>query len=513
MMTREQALERTFSDHPPVAANPDVFSGGGTVKDVAGANDLVSGMKYDGIRSAVMPDLRNGLQEFLRSVPGATKEAYDRLVGNHQGNFQEVPGYGWIDDRELGGLNRPNPLISALEGNPFARKAMGVMDATNSGVKTLMTYARPAYLLPNALGQFGLNLIHTGFLAPYHLARAYSVWRALDKTDRETLLAHMGESKYSALAYERGGRGIVGKAQSANQALAHFYGYAIDRNSRAAAFLHEAARAGFSTPEDVRSLITDSRFEPDLRSITSRANEEVMNYERLGPGEKSIMRRLILFYPFTKASTRYLNLMMKQHPTAFGAMSPLGQEAEAEQRKSFPQGLPFWAENLIPMPGGFHPFGVNVPFFSSPGKLSVINPSSVTPIQPPADLASMLMNLHGHPSAITDLFGLLSPTDRAAVSLLTGGKVASTMHPAGESVGTTATNEVLGSIPIETLISQLLGHTATGAPIAQSYFPDPRASRAILNYLVTGSTQPRIVNPSKFGKAAQREEQPTGYLG
>jgi len=509
MMNREQALERGLS--APVEVNPDVFAGGGTVSDPAGANALLSGMKYDGVRSAFFPDLRAGFDNFVRHVPEATKDVFDKLMGNQQGKFKEVPGYGWIDDRELGGLNKPNPLMSAFEGNPGVRRVFSTVDAINAGVKTMMTYLRPAYLIPNAIGQVALNLIHTGFLAPYHLARAYNIWRKLPEGTRDTILSHMGESKYTALAFEEGGLGH--RIKSTNQALAQFYAKMIDKNSRSAAFVHEAAREGFTTPEDVQALIHDTKFQENLRGISSRANEEVLNYERLGPGEKSIMRRLILFYPFTKASTRYLNLMVKQHPVAFGAASPLGTEAKKEQEEFFPRGLPFWAENMIPMPGGFHPFGLNLPFLSAPGKLTVMNPASISPIQEPADIASMLMNLHGPPAALTDLFSLLAPTDRALVSAFTGGKVASTMHPAGQSVGTTAMNEIVGSIPFLSMLAQLQGQTATGAPIGQSYFPDPRISRALGNYFLLGGAYPRVANPYKFGRAAQRQEQPTGFIG
>ena len=69
------------------------------------------------------------------------------------------------------------------------------------------------------------------------------------------------------------------------------------------AFLYEARRAGFRDWQAIEKLLTDKGHEAELARVTERANREIIDYSRLGPHEREIIRRVIFFYPWVKGST------------------------------------------------------------------------------------------------------------------------------------------------------------------------------------------------------------------
>jgi hypothetical protein len=89
----------------------------------------------------------------------------------------------------------------------------------------------------------------------------------------------------------------TGIAHQANQRLAEAWNALTDLYSRRSAFLHEARRAGYRTPEEPHALLRDQTQHAKLIEVTRRANKNMVDFSSLTPLESQTLRRVIYFYP------------------------------------------------------------------------------------------------------------------------------------------------------------------------------------------------------------------------
>jgi len=455
---------------------------------------MAGGKLYDGIRQHIFPE-KGHVANMLENVGGFTKGQISKMLGEGDSTeFQPIPGYKWIDKRLLGGLEKKNPLTFAYD-NAIVAKAIRGADAINTALRGIMLYLRPAYAAPNMLGNIGLNLIHQGMLAPFHMARNFAVWRGLSKADRDIMRVQMGEGLGESGFKQMTGLGQ--KIQAGSAYLGKKYGKVVDEPFRLNSFLHEAANQGYTTAEQVKALLRDPAHSEDLRSVTNRANEAMINYERMGPGEESVARRLVLFYPFIKGATRYANYFYKEHPVAAGLQSNLGELGRQRSEEAFgPLGLPPWAEGLIPY-GGSKQFPITG------------NPASAGILNTPADLTKTLMNIvAAHPLQGLEAAGNMAPVESALLTLLTGGQYQNVKSKPGTPLLREAWSALAGGLPPTTLIHRVLGKAGSGAPLAMSSYPDPSLLNAILSFGVGGGLAPRRTSVGRMNAAAWKAAHP-----
>lgn len=443
--------------------------------------------QYEGIRKYTFPD--PGL---LFKARNYTKDRINQLLHGTSGKFHEVPGYVWVDKRTLGGLDKPNPLLSAM-ANPIVRGAIHTLDAVNNATKMAVLYLKPAYAIPNMLGNVALNLVQQGFLAPVNLAKSVITWRALPAETRGAIRGIMGEGFSEALKPS----GIGGRVTHAGNWLAGKYGTVVDDPFRRASFLHEARIDGFITNEQLTRLTTDERYADQFHNIANRANDEIIQYEALGPGEQAIMRRLIFFYPWVKGSSRYALQSIKEHPVAVSAQAQAGQQGNEMIERIFGK-LPSYAEGMIPYGRAHH------------GLISAGSPASMALYQEPADILKAGAGIFQHdPGGIQNIFGNFAPGDASIISGASLGKISSIPHPSGWSPLHVMANEFYGANPLK-----LLYEANTGGPArSNSLYPDNSLLDAWLRWGLLGGLAKRTYNLDKSNIISWREHHPPKYVG
>src|SRR5438046_2492539 len=124
----------------------------------------------------------------------------------------------------------------------------------------------------------------------------------------------VGEGVARSLAGARGGVG-----QAAIDWMAGKWGTVVDTPFRGSAFVHEARKAGIRSPHELRQLagryasgtISGAdriRFEHAAR----RANAAMIDYGRLGPIERDVVRNVVFLYPWTKGATLYAGHFIRE---------------------------------------------------------------------------------------------------------------------------------------------------------------------------------------------------------
>jgi hypothetical protein len=410
--------------------------------------------------------------------------------------YRPIPGYKWVDDRTLGFLDKQNPLWSAFE-HPIPRMLIKGADAINSIQKDMILYLKPAYAFPNAFGNLFLNIVQQGLFAPVNLAKSFKLFNGLKPETIEKIRTLMG----GGAAEQLKSPGFAGGVHRVSNAFASGYGKFVDDPFRFASFLHEARLDGFSSQSELEQLLTDPAHADQVEAIANRANEAILNYDRMGPGEQAILRRLVFFYPWLKASTRYAGYFAREHPVMAGMTSPLGQMGE-ERQKSILGDLPSFMEGAIPFTGR------QGSYWNPTAKVGLASSAAI--LQEPADLAKIVTNLvSSHPNLDLTAFSNLTPVDAAMLALGTAGKISSTRHDVNQSPFVTALHEAFGGNPLFGNSSSLL-EQLTGGPASPNAIYNSNSMRdALLKFLVWGTLGPRQVNIPAANYSAWLQQNPT----
>lgn len=404
---------------------------------------------YEGLRHHIFPDKEEAAHAAMSGEP--------------------IPGVKWVDERLLGGLNKPNPLTGLMQHDSF-RKAVGIADATNNASKLAILYLKPAYIAPNLMSNLAMNFVQQGFAAPLNLARAARLWA---KSDPETINNVLGSMGHGAISSLDTGMGVGAKA-------VHFaaskFAKPVDVLPRIASFLYEARRDGVTNADELRSLFADPAQADKLDQITRRANLQMVDFGNLTPIERSIIARVVFFYPWVKGSASWLGRFPLEHPVGAGATSQLGQLGEKEQSAALGQYLPSWAEGLIPVGTGAH------------GLPETVDPFTVTPFDTSAKfLQSIGETLTGHPKlAPNSAADYLTPALAALVHLVSGGA------PAVES-------GLVSNIPEVTLPKQAMGHGS------KTYPYEGTPLQAFLRYLAGTGFIPRETDTQTLERSYENE--------
>lgn len=228
---------------------------------------------------------------------------------------------GYVPAKLLGDLAKPaTPLSSGIGKVPTA-----ILDAINNAERVGILYTKPAYAVPNALGNLALTLIQQGFAAPRNIAFASRMHWQLGAEATSRIDTLVGEGVVAALESEQG-LGAV-----ATQKMAHIWSRGVDRPFRRAAFAYEAKVAGYRSPTQIHDLLYNPAKHSDLMNVVKRANRSLIDYGRLSSRERQYVRRLIFFYPWVKGSTLYAGHFLAEHPVKAAVA---GQVARYGQQKA-----------------------------------------------------------------------------------------------------------------------------------------------------------------------------------
>lgn len=402
----------------------------------------------------------------------------------------KIPGIKWLDRRSLGGLDKQNPLWGAMD-RPGVRTAMHAVDVVNEAQKTMLLYLKPSYAFPNMLGNVALTIVHQGFLAPLNLAKTLRIMftgKGLSKEASHTIKAAMGGGASGVLRSTE--KNLRGYATTGGNFLAAQYGKVIDDPFRFSAFLHEARVAGFTSLKDVEKLTTDPAYATNLREVARRANDALIDYEDLGPGEQAILRRLIFFYPWVKGSSKYAYQMAINHPVATSLTGQAGKTGEDWIAREL-GAVPTWLEGVIPLDHGN----------------KIMNPTSAGILGEPGLAMENVQNFFNGPRKDISFFDSLAPADSAGLALLTG--FTSVGHDPNEKPIITALKE-LEPTPLFGSPSSLYESLTGGPSRVNSIYNGNSKQEALFKYALFGGLTPRTANKNRINYSAYLEDHPHG---
>jgi len=292
---------------------------------------------------------------FPASLQDADGEPMDiRKWAQRAMNEQEpIPGIKWIPVEWLdsSGLTPPPGWKGTLsktmtQGNP----ALTTWDFFNDVNKLAVLYLNPAYVPINLVGNLVMNIAQQGVFTPINLWRSALMHQWLDGWERKMIDNEMGNGLTASLGTMRGGNTA---ARMVNTTLGHWANQAVDLIPRRSAFLHEARREGYKTKEQVRALLRaadagDENAQDVMRHIAYRANDAIVDYERMSPLERAITSRMIFFYPWLKGATRYTMRFPLEHPVQAIALMLAAEHAYTQQKQTMGD-VPFYEGFDVPV--------------------------------------------------------------------------------------------------------------------------------------------------------------------
>jgi hypothetical protein len=313
---------------------------------------------------------------------------------------EKVPGYKWVHQDLLRGLNRP------VGGSG---KGWKVVDAVNRGVRLALLEMNPKYAATIGTSNAFMELLHNYF-NPLSLARSATDWHHLAAEDKAAALAGMGEGYLESA--EGGSR--LQKFAGLEKALIRGEGKVINAPVRMSSFMREARMKGYRTPEQIHQLLTDPKLASVRTEVFRRGKSAVIDFGRLSDKERAYASRLLFFYPWVKGATMYAGHVVGEHPLFAGEVAQSGRVSQRQQLGKYGQPNIEGKNTLAQALEG----GVLTGPATSPRewKMGAINPS-----QTPVDTAKVLLGKSFDPqSLLTPAFGL--PVSLASGTNLTTGQ-------------------------------------------------------------------------------------------
>jgi hypothetical protein len=414
---------------------------------------------FEKVRSQIVPGK-------VEDLPPDVQAQLDKLLSEGK--------VGFVNRNLLGDLARPATPLQTVTGS----RPVAALDAVNNGAKFAILYAKPAYALPNLLGNVALNLVQQG---PVGLVRTLADTSRLsfqhpELTARVDELMGEGVSR-SIVAGDQGvGSRIVGGAAS-------LWGKGVDVPFRRSAFLYEARRLGYRNAGELERLLTDERLQPDLIEATQRATTEIIDYDRLTPMQKEVVRRVVFFLPWVKGATYYAGHFVTSHPLQAEAAGQIGRQGYEQNVKDLGP-FPSWFEGNFKSGSG------------------VVNPASAAILQTPAQVAAALAQLgtgRAGVGSVGDLSNFLTPALNLILAQTTHTNPA-TGRPETGGLPQTAMDTIVKGLPQYSLVQALRGH-----PAPSKLYP-PTGKRKALERFAIGGLARRPYNAADLHRLAELEK-------
>jgi hypothetical protein len=292
----------------------------------------------------------------------------------------EVPGVVWVDRRLLGAQRK---IIGKLD----------LVDVPQDVMRGFVLYAKPGYVAPNMLGNAAYNLMQQGFLAPLNFARAVKLPKDVGSLVDEV----MGSGISKSLA-----EGSTSPLTKGVHMMADFWSVFVDEPFRRASFIHEARLRGFKTHAELAELIEDPANRGLLGEVAQRSRDAIVEYERMSPIERDLVRRLLFVYPWVKGSTYYAGQFFRDHPIQAAVFAAIGQEGEHQDLEELGP-LPSWARGSFKVGGSDeHPW--------------IVNPAGISPFSTPTAVVGTALGGFRSAPQSEQLGEMLGPIPQAAIA-------------------------------------------------------------------------------------------------
>lgn len=294
-----------------------------------------------------------------------------------------------------------------------------VVDTMNMAAKVGALFLKPAYVPANVLGQIALTMTHHSW-NPVRLAKSAQIQNDLFRNEvlgeryARAIRQAMEEGLVKSYAYEQG---VSRRFAQGYHMAQRGFNWILDTPFRDNAFISEAMRHGFTDAEKIGRLLQrveagDARAVSKFREIAQRANRSIIDYGRLGPQEKALIRRIIFFYPWFKGASIYGSRFMAEHAVQGQAVVQSGRIA-GERAEGELGPVPSYLE-------GAFKFGERE--ISGLGKVpTIINPEAITVLGTPGEVIEAARSfIAGNRREAGQLSEFLSPAVSGGIAAATG---------------------------------------------------------------------------------------------
>lgn len=282
----------------------------------------------------------------------------------------------WIRQQDING-----PIVQA-------------MDKPLNAFRAAVLFHSPRWLLNNLAGNLMLSTLTGATLDPKAWRFAWEQARK-DFRDVPALVTGRGVQREFATAAREAGRGFVGRNLVGNP-LARAFRNAnefTDRFARTMVYRRELRRRSGEVGDfDVDAMLNKVREGRELseteRALRDRAGnaarEALVDYGRLTPFEKSVMRRIFPFYTWQSGILKLTLSMPADHPLRFALLEELSNNFGGFSQEERQEGLPEYLFGSIPvgeegeagrlLTRGLNPFQDAFSLTTKDGLRSSVNP-------------------------------------------------------------------------------------------------------------------------------------------
>lgn len=386
----------------------------------------------DAIDTATPQEVEHSLTDYVRRYVGKAGES-DQALKDAEGHY--LPGVVQVDPRIA--ENFFNSLVGPGTATQLGLVGKSI-DLVNGLIKTSLLYANPGFIPANLVGTMAFAALHQGAWLPVNLMKAGRILTRDPELSR-LIQAEVGQGASLALATEKQGGlgGVLTAVKTGEQKLASVSGHASDTWGRAAAWVHEARKAGFRTREQMMKLLTadDPKTAAMRDAVWQRANDAMVNFDRLGPVEKAIASRMLFVWPWVRGSLAWAGYFPLNYPVRSALLSHQAEYESAHNQKLLGN-LPSYLQDAFPLgvgggvarvinPAAENPLGTLGQFIGMAQGTSHLA-DLLNPIIPAAYDTAKGENQYGTkestPAAAKDNFGSLMPGVNTTKALIEGGR-------------------------------------------------------------------------------------------
>ncbi len=287
-----------------------------------------------------------GKHDLAHDAPEVLGKLYTDLIRDNPAAHTERKGVLFVPKRLAKEL-RPEASHGKLN------KSLRVYDEINRSAISAMLYVNGLkYLTVNAPGQIFLTMADQGILAPLNIKRAITMWHDVDgQTQAAALGAVGGRMEHAALGGQPTDPFRFNPLTRAGEKYSHVAGKILDDAPKITALVNEARKRGYRTAEDFQRLWSQDatpKMKRDRGIISRKVMDDYLDYSAMGASEKAMATRIFRFYPWLKASTRYVGRYMTEHPVQTAVLAQMGAQAQEHQQNVLGE-LPWYRHGLTPI--------------------------------------------------------------------------------------------------------------------------------------------------------------------
>ena len=325
--------------------------------------------ELDGVDLAVFEQVQDSI--FPRVVDGLPVEQKALELTNRIAK-EPIKNIRWVSRDLIEAsefMSNPRAIVAQQEGWGKFELVGKSADAYNDYIKATLLQLNPQYYTANFIGNMALNVMHQGVFAPLNLAKASHLSANMDVGLVSVFDDLLGSGITHLADFRFGSRTPLNAINILASKL-------VDTIPRRAAGLHEARKLGYKSINSFEQLMKraidegNEEARKELIYIARRANDAIIDYERLNPFEKKVVSRVIFIYPWIKGSTRYMLRFPAEHPVQAAAFALLYQRQQELADQKLGE-RPWYAEVNIPL-------GINVERYGEEYPLT-LNPKQIVP--------------------------------------------------------------------------------------------------------------------------------------